>query len=68
MWRETYQILVVDIEWLSRTVGQYQVASVRPFVLCLEDGIDDLGYPYPLIAQIPETPTQLTNTSYIHKQ
>ncbi|GLV38942.1 hypothetical protein CBL_05940 [Carabus blaptoides fortunei] len=66
-WRAKYRILVVDIEWLSRTVGQYQVASVRPFVLCIEEDIEDLGYPYPLIAQVPETPTQLTETLNIHQ-
>lgn len=53
-WLEEVHIITVDIEWLSRVVGQYQVTSVRPFVLCLDEQIEDLGYPPSLIAVVPD--------------
>ncbi|XP_072390412.1 uncharacterized protein [Diabrotica undecimpunctata] len=44
-WLEKYKIVTVDIEWLSRSVGRYKVISVRPYIWCSDDLLDDIGYP-----------------------
>lgn len=44
-WLEKYKVVTVDIEWLSRSVGRYKILSVRPYLWCSDDNIDDLGYP-----------------------
>ncbi|KAG5880659.1 hypothetical protein JTB14_022821 [Gonioctena quinquepunctata] len=44
-WLETYKTVTVDIEWLSKSVGRYKLLSVRPYIWCSDDNLDDLGYP-----------------------
>lgn len=61
-WFEDKHIITVDIEWLSRTVGQYQLCSIRPFMLCSEEGIEDLGYPSHLLAVDPDNFGDMTDT------
>lgn len=51
-WLETFKVITVDIEWLSRSVGQYKVMSLRPFALCSEDLLDNLGYPEEMVCSI----------------
>ena len=43
-WLEALKVVTVDIEWLSRSVGQYNLLSLRPLPLCSDDTIDNLGY------------------------
>uniref|UniRef100_A0A6P7F707 Breast cancer type 1 susceptibility protein homolog n=1 Tax=Diabrotica virgifera virgifera TaxID=50390 RepID=A0A6P7F707_DIAVI len=50
-WLEKYKIVTVDIEWLSRSVGRYKVISVRPYIWCSDDLLDDIGYPSYLTEQ-----------------
>lgn len=47
------KVVTVDLEWLSRSVGQYETLSLRPFTLCSEDNIGDLGYPEQLLVELP---------------
>lgn len=51
-WLEALKVITVDIEWLSRSVGQYKVMSLKPFALCSEDLLDGLGYPEELLVSI----------------
>lgn len=44
-WLETLKVITVDLEWLSRSVGQYKLVSVRKYALCPDEAICDLGYP-----------------------
>nr|XP_023011827.1 uncharacterized protein LOC111502085 isoform X1 [Leptinotarsa decemlineata] len=44
-WLETYKTVTVDIEWLSKSVGRYKLLSIRPYIWCSDDHLDDLGYP-----------------------
>lgn len=46
-------MITVDIEWLTRSVGQYRVLSLRPFALCSDDLLNSLGYPEELTANVP---------------
>lgn len=55
VFKNKYQIMAVDIEWLSETVGQYKITSVRPYTLCSDENIENYGYPMELIAPIPES-------------
>ncbi|XP_056633690.1 RING finger protein PFF0165c-like isoform X1 [Diorhabda sublineata] len=48
-WLEKYEVVTVDIEWLSRSVGRYKILSVRPYLWCSDDNIEKLGYPIDLI-------------------
>lgn len=51
-WLESFKVITVDIEWLSRSVGQYKIMSLRPFALCSEDLLDSLGYPEDMICSM----------------
>ncbi|XP_018335069.1 breast cancer type 1 susceptibility protein homolog [Agrilus planipennis] len=51
-WLETLRTVTVDLEWLSRSVGQYQLQNLRQFTLCSEDSICELGYPAVLTAEV----------------
>lgn len=59
-WLETLKIVTVDIEWLSRSVGQYKILSFRPFALCSEDLLDNLGYPEEMVASMHFSNSQST--------
>lgn len=59
-WLETLKVVTVDIEWFSRSVGQYKVLSVRPFTICSENSIDSLGYPPDLVANMTFSSSQQT--------
>lgn len=61
-WLEALKVIAVDIEWLSRSVGQYKVLSLRPFALCSEDLLDHLGYPDELITSMHLSSSQSTLT------
>ncbi|XP_018575179.1 uncharacterized protein LOC108913978 isoform X2 [Anoplophora glabripennis] len=52
-WVEKYKTVTVDIEWLSKCVGQYKILSIRPYVWCSEDNLGDLGYPSALTETVP---------------
>ncbi|RZC38514.1 BRCT domain containing protein [Asbolus verrucosus] len=47
---EVFRVITVDVDWLSRSVGQYTLHGLRPFTLCSEDNIDDLEYPPELLS------------------
>ncbi|EFA04146.2 uncharacterized protein LOC103313062 [Tribolium castaneum] len=51
-WLEALKVVTVNLEWLSRSVGQYKVLSLRPFTIYSDDSIsiDSLGYPPELVA------------------
>ncbi|CAH0557880.1 unnamed protein product [Brassicogethes aeneus] len=55
---EKYKCVTVDLEWISKSVAQYRLTSVRPYLLCSEDLICDLGYPQPLLDFVPLTGTE----------
>lgn len=59
-WLEALKVITVDIEWLSRSVGQYKVLSLRPFALCSEDSLDNLGYPDEMVANMQLSSSQST--------
>ncbi|KRT80531.1 hypothetical protein AMK59_6735 [Oryctes borbonicus] len=52
-WLEVFKVVTVDIEWLSRSVAQFQLLSLKPFSLCSDDNISQLGYPEELLADTP---------------
>ncbi|GJQ70625.1 hypothetical protein Trydic_g23016 [Trypoxylus dichotomus] len=52
-WLERLKVVTVDVEWLSRSVGQFQLLSLKPFSLCSDDNIADLGYPEELLVDTP---------------
>lgn len=62
-WLEALKVVTVDIEWLSRSVGQYNLLSLRPFTLCSDDTIDNLGYPPELTANMTYSFSQQTFSS-----
>jgi hypothetical protein len=62
-WLDALKVVTVDIEWLSRSVGQYQILSLRPFVLCSEDYIERLGYPPQLLVNMTYSASQQTFSS-----
>ncbi|KAJ8917481.1 hypothetical protein NQ315_005530 [Exocentrus adspersus] len=58
-WVEQYKTVTVDLEWLSKCVGQYKVLSIRPYIWCSEDHLNDLGYP-PFLTEV--VPLSFTET------
>ncbi|XP_044268828.1 uncharacterized protein LOC123014008 [Tribolium madens] len=59
-WLEALKVVTVDLEWLSRSVAQYQVLSLRPFTLCSDNSIDSLGYPPELVVDMTYSFSQQT--------
>lgn len=59
-WLEQLKVISVDIEWLSRSVGQYKIINVRPYRLCSEDTLDNLGYPEEMVASMSSSTTPST--------
>ncbi|XP_060517662.1 breast cancer type 1 susceptibility protein-like [Cylas formicarius] len=57
---EDYKTVTVDIEWLTKCIGQYKIVSFRPYLLCSDELICDLGYPSVLIESVPFTLTEAT--------
>lgn len=61
--RESFHTIVADVEWLSQSIGRYQIISIIPYLLCLDNGIEHLGYPSALLMPIPESQSQMTCTN-----
>lgn len=57
-WLEKFKVITVDIEWLSRSVGQYKIVSLKPFALCSEDLLDNLDYPDEMINSMQSSASQ----------
>lgn len=63
-WLEMYKVITVDIEWLSRSVGQYKLMSLKPFALCTEDHLlDNLGYPEEMVSSLISSSSQSTGAT-----
>ncbi|XP_044752522.1 uncharacterized protein LOC123312254 isoform X2 [Coccinella septempunctata] len=57
-WLSVYKILTVDINWLSLSVSRYNIHSLRPYLLCSDDSIYELGYPSDLVVDVAPCLTQ----------
>ncbi|XP_049822480.1 uncharacterized protein LOC109604354 isoform X2 [Aethina tumida] len=55
---EKYRCITVDLEWISKSVAQYKLTSVRPFLLCSEDYLSQLRYPQELLEEVPLSGTE----------
>lgn len=54
----------MDIEWLTRSVGQYEVLSLSSYNLCSDELLHKLGYPPQLLgATLTSLSTQNTDNS-----
>lgn len=46
---QNLKVITVDLEWLTRSIGQYKLGSLVPYTLCSENSLDSLNYPEELL-------------------
>ncbi|KAL3283103.1 hypothetical protein HHI36_006262 [Cryptolaemus montrouzieri] len=60
-WLETYKVATVDFHWLSLSISRYRLLSLKPYAICGDDCLEDLGYPSALTEDVPSS---LTDDTY----